>query len=682
MNNRPVPLPFPAPVVALVCLVAALTVPAAPAPVVLRDASAFGFPDFLATFNTTSKGWIFAPPFVGLKWVELNGVLLYGNGGTNDPETGLAFGAAPVTYVISGYDWQKPDQRPARNGLCRGGIHGNRSAISMKLAVAPGHACLLEVLALGAAAQKRSMNVVVDGQTVVTNWTVVADQAANRLLRLRVVAATDTIELQLTPGSVPGSDTNPAISALALTDLAGDLWQQDPIFGRAPAGLVNIAARGIATSPDGLEQDGDGRGDQAAIDGDANTYWDEQDGAPLYRLVVAFRQPEKVDALAVMGWGQHEFAPKDFEVLCDGRVVRKVESARYTRTILFVPIEETTCRTVELKMTGCYGGSPGIRELGIFCPAQPKPPVTAPGSPLIVEENPQGTEWTVSFHGRKVLAYASAPAKFKPYVKELCTLQGVNILRDAPHDHLHHHALMFGIKANGVNFWEETPGCGFQQPVGPPAVEVGTNVQGHPQATLRQTVRWLAPQDIALPDTSQAAILVEHRTLTLTVSEPHKEVALEWNSQFQVGLKTNQVTLTGANYHGLGMRFLQDLDPLAVHRNAGGQPDLSNNKQDLSAHPWGSVFFDQPGQPATVVLFGHPSNARGNPVLFTMKTPFAYLSATQGLDREPLVYRRGDTFALRYLVALYPERKPPEALDARARAWAASTSDSGRAPAQ
>ena len=35
---------------------------------------------------------------------------------------------------------------------------------------------------------------------------------------------------------------------------------------------------------------------------------------------------------------------------------------------------------------------------------------------------------------------------------------GENLLRDAPHDHLHHHALMYGIRVNGVNFWEETPG--------------------------------------------------------------------------------------------------------------------------------------------------------------------------------------------------------------------------------
>jgi hypothetical protein len=52
-----------------------------------------------------------------------------------------------------------------------------------------------------------------------------------------------------------------------------------------------------------------------------------------------------------------------------------------------------------------------------------------------------------------------------------------------------------------------------------------------------------------------------------------------------------------------------------------------------------------------------------------MKSPFAYLSATQGLDKEPLVYRRGQTFELNYLVTLYPEVKTTEALTRIAREW-------------
>jgi hypothetical protein len=50
------------------------------------------------------------------------------------------------------------------------------------------------------------------------------------------------------------------------------------------------------------------------------------------------------------------------------------------------------------------------------------------------------------------------------------------------------------------------------------------------------------------------------------------------------------------------------------------------------------VSFDAPGHPATIALAGHPANARGDATYFSMLTPFAYLSATQALDKEPLSY--------------------------------------------
>jgi hypothetical protein len=257
-------------------------------------------------------------------------------------------------------------------------------------------------------------------------------------------------------------------------------------------------------------------------------------------------------------------------------------------------------------------------------------------------------------------------------VKELCTINGDNILRDAPHDHLHHHALMYAIKVNGLNFWEELPGFGVQKTIETPkfvtafADADGTRV---PQARIEHLIHWVAPEDAFLPNNAPVALLIEHRTLTLTLNDKTEEVALEWKSQFEVGPKTNTVSLTGANYHGLGMRFLQDLDPLAVHSLAGTRPDLSNNRQEVKAAPWASVSFDRPGHPATIALVGHPSNARGDATYFNMLTPFPYLAATQGLDKEPLVYHQGDKFQLRYLVLVYPQAKPTDTMRQRIDSW-------------
>ena len=293
----------------------------------------------------------------------------------------------------------------------------------------------------------------------------------------------------------------------------------------------------------------------------------------------------------------------------------------------------------------------------------------AAASLSVAESISRPTQWTIEYEGQPILVYASDPQKFKPYVKALNTLDGYGALRDSPYDHLHHHALMYGITVNGINFWEETTGCGVEKVVESPRPTVAQSAGGLPQARLTQLLYWVAPQDAFLPNTNAPSLLIERRTLVLTVNPTRHETALHWQSGFEVGTKTNVVTLTGANYHGLGMRFLKELDPLALHLTAEGKPDLANSRQDVSAHAWEAVLFDQPTKPATIALFDAATNARSNARYFAMRAPFAYLSATQNLDREPLIYHRGDRFELNFLITVYPELKTTEALAERSREW-------------
>ena len=278
-------------------------------------------------------------------------------------------------------------------------------------------------------------------------------------------------------------------------------------------------------------------------------------------------------------------------------------------------------------------------------------------SPYTAELTAQGTEWTICHKGQSLLVYSFGPQKCKPYVKELATLGGRNVLRDAPLDHLHHHGLMYAIKVNGVNFWEEKKDPGTQKTIETSKPEFDAS-----KAVLRQTLHWIAPNDAA-------PLLIERRTITLQVNESAKEVALRWQADFQVGSKTNIVTLTGANYHGLGMRFIQDFDPILKHLNDDGVAS-ANGKQEVARHKWSAGLVDAPSGPVTVALFGHSSNTRGDAAFFTMgPKPFAYISATQNLDKEPLVYKTGETFSLDYLVTLYPELKTTDVLNARWQRW-------------
>jgi hypothetical protein len=291
---------------------------------------------------------------------------------------------------------------------------------------------------------------------------------------------------------------------------------------------------------------------------------------------------------------------------------------------------------------------------------------------LAAQSGSRTTQWTVTYDGKPVMTYVFDPQKFKPYIQALNTLEGYGVLRDSPGDHLHHHGLMYAIYVNGINFWEETAGHGIQKVVETSPPQLLNNAAGLPEARLAQVLFWLSPEDAFLPNTNAPALLIERRTLTLTLNTEKRETALRWKSEFEVGSKTNLVTLTGSDYDGLGMRFLEELDPLAVHLTPSGPLDLSGGKKIVAPYPWEAVTFDLTGKPATIALFGAPGNAQGKPYFFAMKTPFAYLSATQNLDKKPLVYRAGEKFQINYLVTLYPELKSPDAINQRGQTWEAT----------
>jgi hypothetical protein len=52
-----------------------------------------------------------------------------------------------------------------------------------------------------------------------------------------------------------------------------------------------------------------------------------------------------------------------------------------------------------------------------------------------------------------------------------------------------------------------------------------------------------------------------------------------------------------------------------------------------------------------------------------MREPFAYLSATQGLDKAPLELAAGAKFRLRYLLTVSSDFKTPSLLKLRYDAW-------------
>ncbi len=301
--------------------------------------------------------------------------------------------------------------------------------------------------------------------------------------------------------------------------------------------------------------------------------------------------------------------------------------------------------------------------------ATPRGVAAGASGPLTISVKPEAGRLEIFHRDRKLLVYAFAAGQFKPYVKEFYTLKGDNLLLDSPPDHVHHHGLMYAIRVNGINFWEEANQPGYEKPVQLLSQSTGNNPAGLPQASFTQLIHWVAQKDRDLSDTKPAALLIERRTLTLTVDEAQQEVALRWQSDFEVGPAAAKATLAGANYHGLGARFPRTFDRVARHLNSENAPYPTKGKQDVLAAKWSAVAFAAEGREMTLAMFGRPAETRGTTKFFSMLDPFAYLSVTQNLDQAPLEYAAGDKFSLRYLVAAYPAVKSPEFLQQRQQKW-------------
>jgi hypothetical protein len=234
---------------------------------------------------------------------------------------------------------------------------------------------------------------------------------------------------------------------------------------------------------------------------------------------------------------------------------------------------------------------------------------------------------------RRALLYLWGGVPFKPYVKELYTPSGVNILRDAPADHLHHHGLMFAVTVNGVNFWEHTPqpakqknfweehsAPGKQEHISFPA----STADG---MTFSEAVKWSGPD-------AGSIVLDEKRTISAHEVENASVTLITWQSALH-GLDGKPApTYTGTKYHGLGMRFVESMDKAGSFFNSDGGTgvDGTNDKQSN----WCAYAANADGKPVTVAMFDHPTNERHPATWFTMDTPFAYLSATLDLNRRPL----------------------------------------------
>ncbi len=281
-----------------------------------------------------------------------------------------------------------------------------------------------------------------------------------------------------------------------------------------------------------------------------------------------------------------------------------------------------------------------IWALGIGLPAMAAEPDDVPLKLTKTE-----TTITVSLGDRPLMEYEYGNVPKKPYVKRLFTPAGVNVLLDAPKDHLHHHALMFAVAAAGVDFWSEADHCGRQVQRSLKLIE--PRARGpFSEAGLAQTLDWVDPQGKTL--------LREDRRVKLLHFPEAPFSVLVWESDLLPPEGVASVELSGSHYFGLGLRMVEAMDTVGTHFNSTGKlGPIVRGDERVSPANWSAYTAPVDGKPITVAMLDHPRNARHPAHFFTMRQHFAYISATMNLKKEPLTILAEKPLRLRYATVVW-----------------------------
>ena len=292
----------------------------------------------------------------------------------------------------------------------------------------------------------------------------------------------------------------------------------------------------------------------------------------------------------------------------------------------------------------------------------------------------KGNEIHCVVNGKPLFVYRTSPAsyeelgekEYKTYLSELYTLEGRNILRDSPWDHVHHHSLMFAIAADDINFWEEfgkdKAGVQFGRFLsyhGTSETSSDKN-QRTTNATLSQKVDWYKPD--------KTIVLQEDRTIHFLGESDLDATLLTWTSKFSTGPDRESVKLSGAHYYGLGMRFDETMDK---NGKFFCDPDSTiagdNVRGDEKKTPckWMAYTAELHGKPVTVAVFDAPNNPRPMSA-FTMGESgqvFAYISATVDLEKEAITLEKDKPLTFKYGVAVWEGKKSTEEVQKVYRLW-------------
>lgn len=261
---------------------------------------------------------------------------------------------------------------------------------------------------------------------------------------------------------------------------------------------------------------------------------------------------------------------------------------------------------------------------------------------------------------RPVLYYQRTMKPSRPFVRELFTPSGLNVVHDAPSDHIYHHALMCAVYVDGIDFWSEKKTCGRQVPVALDIAAVESCERGC-RAGFTQKIEWIAPDGDKK--------LVENRTIEVVQLKGLDVPVINWRTRMEAPAGKEKVTLSGAHYSGVGMRFVKSMHKIGTHFNADDKLGvLVRSDERVTPTKWTAYAAPVDGKMVTVAMFDHPDNDY-KAHFFTMSKPFSYMTATLNLWKEPVDILADKPLNLTYGVVAWDGKASREEIEAVYQQW-------------
>jgi len=149
-------------------------------------------------------------------------------------------------------------------------------------------------------------------------------------------------------------------------------------------------------------------------------------------------------------------------------------------------------------------------------------------------------------------------------------------------------------------------------------------------------------------------VMSEIRSIAAEHHETGKVNLVTWQSIFSAPENKSAVTLSGAHYNGLGMRFPRSMDNNGQFVTAGNKSgEIFRGEERLISDDWCAYYSQADGKKVTMAMFSSPDNPRSPATWFTMKVPFAYMAATMRLHEDPYILEPDEPLTLTYGIAVW-----------------------------